>query len=531
MVKSKAKRFLIFCFMAFCLTWSLSAQTKKPRLVVTIAIDGLQNDHLSTLSNSFEKNGFKLLMNGTVIPQNYCNYAGNGTNTDYASLLTGSIPYYHGIVGDKRYHLVEDNVVSILFDGRFQGINSDLTISPKQLATTTLADVIKLNNPQSKVYAMAITAEHAVILGGHVADGAIWIDDKTGKLATTNFYTKGLPAWADKVNISQTIDNYLLYEWRPLWGIESYKFPPTSKDKELFLKPNDKQTRSELIYQFKHTPFVNTLMKDLAIRALRDEKLGTDAFTDFLAIEFSVKLPNEQGNALLSAEKEDSYLRLDKELRALLDAIEISVGLDNTLIVVTGNAQDPYSTKELASRQIANGQFNAKRSMALLNAYLMAIYGQGRYVSGYYARQIYLNQSLIESQKINRQELEQHVAQFMTELQGVHNAYTSDEIKNANGCETTELAKIKNSRHKNSSGNVVFTLLPGWTEINERNEIMGVSSVQNSFLPVLLYGNGIPAQTLLTPVNVTDITPTICALLQLQQPNGCIGHVIPEVIK
>ena len=222
MVKSKAKRFLIFCFMAFCLTWSLSAQTKKPRLVVTIAIDGLQNDHLSTLSNSFEKNGFKLLMNGTVIPQNYCNYSGNGTNTDYASLLTGSIPYYHGIVGDKRYHLVEDNVVSILFDGRFQGINSDLTISPKQLATTTLADMIKLNNPQSKVYAMALTAEHAVILGGHVADGAIWIDDKTGKLATTNFYTKGLPAWADKVNISQTIDNYLQYEWRPLWGLESY---------------------------------------------------------------------------------------------------------------------------------------------------------------------------------------------------------------------------------------------------------------------------------------------------------------------
>ena len=142
--------------------------------------------------------------------------------------------------------------------------------------------------------------------------------------------------------------------------------------------------------------------KDLAIRALRDEKLGTDAFTDFLAVEFSVKLPNEQGNSLLSAEKEDIYLRLDRELRALLEAIEISVGLDNTLVMVAGTAQDPYSTKELASRQIASGQFNAKRSMALLNAYLMAIYGQGRYISGYYTRQIYLNQALITNKKIDR---------------------------------------------------------------------------------------------------------------------------------
>ena len=522
---------IFLSLIAVCLIWNLSAETIKPRLVVTIAINGLQNDHLSTLSNSFEKNGFKLVMDGTVIPQTFCNYIGAGTPTDYASLLTGSIPYYHGIVSDKRYNLVEDNMVSIIFDGRYQGINSEITVSPKQLATTTLADVIKLNNPQSKVYAIALTPEHALVMGGHIADGAIWIDDKTGKLATTNFYTKGLPTWADKINVSQTIENYLHYEWKPLWGLESYKFSQAGNEKGVFLKPNDKQTRQELIYQFKHAPFVNTLMKDLAIRALRDEKLGTDAFTDFLAIEFNVKLPNEQGNSLLSAEKEDIYLRLDKDLRALLDAIDISVGMENTVILVVGNEQEPYSTKELATRQITNGQFNSKRSMALLNAYLMAIYGQGRYVSGYYSRQIYLNQSLIANQKINRNELEEHVAQFMTELQGVHNAYTSKDIKNANGCETNELAKIKNSAHKNSSGDVVFTLLPGWIEVNDRNEAIGISSIRNSYLPVLLYGNKIPTQTIAAPVNITDITPTICALLQMQQPNGCIGQVISEVVK
>ncbi len=522
---------LLIILISICFTWNLFAQNSRPRLVVTIAIDGLQNDHLATLSTNFEKNGFKLLLNGTVIPETYCNYFGTGTATDYASVLTGSTPYYHGIIGDKRYNLVEDNLVSILFDGRYQGINSDLTISPKQLTTTTLADVIKLNNPQSKVFSIALKPEHAVLMGGHIADGAVWIDDKTGKLATTNFYTKGLPIWADKVNVSQTVENYLRYEWKPLWGIESYKFPQAGNEKGVFLKPNDKQTRQELIYQFKHGPFVNTLMKDLAIRALRDEKLGTDAFTDFLAVEFSVKLPNEQGNSLLSAEKEDIYLRLDKELRALLDAIEISVGVENTLILVVGNAQEPFSTKELTTRQITNGQFNAKRSMALLNAYLMAIYGQGRYVNGYYARQIYLNQSLITSRKIDRNELEEHVAQFLTELQGVHNAYTSKDIKNANGCETNELAKIKNSTHKNSSGNVVFTLLPGWIEVNERNETMGVSSIQNSYLPVMIYGAKIPTQTIAETVNVTDIIPTICRILNLQQPNGSIGRVISEVVK
>ena len=100
---------LLIILISICFTWNLFAQNSRPRLVVTIAIDGLQNDHLATLSTNFEKNGFKLLLNGTVIPETYCNYFGTGTATDYASVLTGSTPYYHGIIGDKRYNLVEDN--------------------------------------------------------------------------------------------------------------------------------------------------------------------------------------------------------------------------------------------------------------------------------------------------------------------------------------------------------------------------------------------------------------------------------------
>jgi hypothetical protein len=32
-------------------------------------------------------------------------------------------------------------------------------------------------------------------------------------------------------------------------------------------------------------------------------------------------------------------------------------------------------------------------------------------------------------------------------------------------------------------------------------------------------------------VSITDIAPTISALLHIQMPNGCIGHPIAEVLK
>lgn len=506
-------------------TCGIVAQSARPRLVVTIAIDGLQHDLLAALSDRFDKGGFRRLTEGLVLPATQCRYVSGGAVADFASLLTGSWPFYHGIIGEQRYDFLEDNLVPIVYDGRYHGINSAQNVSPKQLAATTLADAVKLNQPKAKVYAIALGATNAVVFGGHAADAAIWLDDETGRLATTDFYERGLPFWADKVNQSPTLANYLRYEWRPLFELGTYKYPAAAANETAFTQPDERQSLSEQIYRFKHSPFVNTLMKDLAIRAVRDEKMGIDAFTDFLLIEFTVKLPREQGNALLSAEKEDMYLRLDKDLRLLFDAIDLSVGLDNTLIVVAGTAEESYSLRHQARNGIVGGEFNAKRSMALLNAYLMAIYGQGRYVSGYAAGHIYLNKSFIDKQHIDRAELERHVAQFMTEFQGVHNAYTSTEIKLASGGGNDELSRIRNSAFKTTCGDVVFTLLPGWVEVNDRNEIVGLSNVCNANVAVYLLGGGVP-QRMVPAADITDIAPTICTLLQIPWPNAAVGRVL-----
>lgn len=501
---------------------SLPAQD-RPRLVVVVAINGLQPEHLTTLANKFDKGGLRRLTEGMAIPTAYCNYATAASAADYASLMTGSVPLYHGITGKLRYDVLEDDMVPVFYDGRYHGINSTLNLSPRQMAATTLADVAKLSDNGCRSYVVALDAAHALAFGAHTADGAVWLDDETGRLATTDFYDEGLPLWAAKVNQSRTIDNYLLYEWRPLYDIGTYRNAPLSTDKQLFSKPDDSQTLAEQVYRFKRSPFVNTLMKDLAIRALRDGKLGLDSRLDFLAVEFSVKLPNEQGNAFLSAEKEDIYLRLDKDLRLFIDAVDLSVGLENTLLVFVGSTQENDSLHRLSKAQVQNGLFNAKRAMALLNSYLMAVYGQGRYVSGYASRNIYLNKPFIDKQKIDRRQLEEHVARFMTEFQGVQNAYTSAEIKCAPVCGIDELSKIHNSAFKNSCGDVVFTLLPGWIEVDEHNEPIGVSSRQGVTLPVYIIGGGVPKKTV-SNAFVTDIVPTLCTLLHLPWPNACIGR-------
>ena len=75
-------------------------------------------------------------------------------------------------------------------------------------------------------------------------------------------------------------------------------------------------------------------------------------------------------------EIQDTYYQLDKDLEQLLDKIDKKVGLNNTLIVFTGSGYYKSEEEYPDGMQLTNGEFHPKRCVALLNMYLMAIYGQ-----------------------------------------------------------------------------------------------------------------------------------------------------------
>lgn len=74
---------------------------------------------------------------------------------------------------------------------------------------------------------------------------------------------------------------------------------------------------------------------------------------------------------------------------------------------------------------------------------------------------------------------------------------------------------------------------PGNYEIHSVNETggtdHGVWNPYDAHIPLLFMGWGIKQGSTSQPVNVTDIVPTVCALLRIQVPNGCIGNPIPAV--
>ena len=521
----KLIRYILLVFLlinnAFYLIASNQITRTAPRLTVIITIDGLDNYEIEAFSKMLEPNGMRKLISGVYNPNATCLHVVNCTTSDYASMMTGSTPHYHGIISNRFYSLVDNNIVSCIEDARFEGINTKDMVSPRLLQATTLADQIKLNNQHSKVYAIGLTAESAIMLGGHLADGAIWFDDSNASISTTTFYDKGLPRWAEKMNRDGVIKSYTC-DWQPLFSLASYQYAPNGSyingEKPNFLRFTANDDNYDFMKKFRQSPFINDVIKELATRAIRDEKMGTDNATDLLCVEFSAHSAFE--TYTLCAENEDLITRLDRNIKSLLDVIDISVGLENTLIVLTA----PYnsSTQNLYNdSRISSGTFNSRRAMALLNSYLMAIYGQGRWISGYYDKNISLNKTLIENENIKMDEIQNYVAQFMLEFSGVHTAIPAYQIQTAASLPNDMPSRMRNSHYKNRSGDVVFTLLPGWTEYDEKTQKTFYPTIMQPYTPLAIWTKNIKKSD--SNIMIEDLCATLCRILHIPYPNACIG--------
>ena len=80
------------------------------------------------------------------------------------------------------------------------------------------------------------------------------------------------------------------------------------------------------------------------------------------------------------AELADAYIRLDRELARLFEAMDKVAGKGNSVIWLssTGYYNDPSGDNP--KYNIPTGEFSTRKAASLLNSYLAAQYGNGAYV-------------------------------------------------------------------------------------------------------------------------------------------------------
>ena len=87
----------------------VSSSREMPKLVVGITIDQLRGDYIELFKSSFSERGFKRLLNEGLVYENMKFDQPNlDASSSIATIYTGTTPFYHGIVGNKKYSIKED---------------------------------------------------------------------------------------------------------------------------------------------------------------------------------------------------------------------------------------------------------------------------------------------------------------------------------------------------------------------------------------------------------------------------------------
>lgn len=491
-----------------------------PKLVVNILVDQLRSDYLEAFLPLYGNDGFKrLLRDGRVYTQADYPMAQPDEASAAATLATGASPASHGIVAQHWLDRSTLRPISCVDDTHYSGTGGATTgASPALLTVSTLGDELKVaSEGKALVYSIAPNRDAAILTAGHAADGAVWLDDLTGKWSSSSYYG-ALPKWAAvRSDYNGTAQHIKGLTWKPssdLVGNFSYFLSGGIK------KPFSHTFKGDHRFSdFKTSALINGEVAATAVACLDGTLLGNDAITDHLAVTFYAGRYAHRADAQTTMELQDTYVRLDIALADLLKAIDRRVGLDNTLVVLTSTGYTEETTDDLAAYRIPTGAFDVEKAAALLNMYLVAIYGQGTYIEASYGTQLYLNHRLIESKQLQMAEVLERTQDFLLQLSGVKDVYTSQRL--LMGAWTPGLSRIRNGYNPQCSGDVMIEVMPGWyyTQAHSQEK----RPVRASYIPypIIFLGAAVTAETLETPVTVDRIAPTLSKAIRIRAPNAC----------
>lgn len=329
-------------------------QHNRPRIVVTMMVDQMTWDYLYRYQARFVEGGFKrLLTQGFNCENTRINYIPAYTAIGHSSVHTGSVPSIHGIAGNDFFkngnpiYCTQDTTVSSV--GVPNGVSGQM--SPRNLLTTTISDELRIaTNFRSKTIGVAIKDRASILPAGHTANGAYWLDDKTGNFITSTYYMQDLPEWVKKFNARGRVAELLKDGWSTLYPINTYR--ESTADSVPYEQPWDKDGKfpatlplntAELAKSkgpgvIRTTPMGNTLTFEMAKAAIEGESLGSRADeTDFLAMSHSATDYVGHRYGTFAVETEDTYLRLDKDLADFFGYLDGRFGRDGYLFILTAD--------------------------------------------------------------------------------------------------------------------------------------------------------------------------------------------------
>jgi predicted AlkP superfamily pyrophosphatase or phosphodiesterase len=519
---------------------------QRPKLVVGIVVDQMRWDFLYRYYDRYGNGGFKRLLNDGFSCENaMINYIPSYTAVGHACIFSGSVPAIDGIAGNEWMEQLSGKTLYCTSDSTVLPLGNasaiDGRMSPRNLLTSTITDELRLaTNFQSKVIGVSLKDRASILPAGHLANGAFWLDDATGHFITSTYYMKTLPDWVVNFNEKNHIAELIDKGWNTMYPVSSYKEsdPDSVSYEGLFnsekspVFPHDLKT----IYAknkstFRQTPFGNTITLEFAREALDAYQLGRGTATDFLTINLASTDYVGHLYGPNSIEIEDTYLRLDKELSDFFQMLDAKIGKGQYLVFLTADHGVAHDIGFMQAHDLPANYWFPRVLADTLNKVLAVKFGASSLVRSVLNYQVNFDLNKIAASSLDYEAVKKATVEFLQQQPGVSFAADMAVIGRYPIPESLRQMMINGYNYKRSGG-VQIILNAGWFETySKTGTTHGSWNAYDTHIPLIWYGWKIKPGKSNRQVHMTDISPTLAAMLHIQMPNGCIGQVIEEVAR
>jgi predicted AlkP superfamily pyrophosphatase or phosphodiesterase len=502
-----------------------SAYNAHPKLVVVIVIDQFRGDYLERYRDDFGEGGFRLFLDhGAYFSDCNYDYANTRTAPGHATLLTGAYSNGHGIVANEWWEPGKQKRVSSVSDDstKLLGIEGNQAgASPRNLLADTLGDELKLaTQGAARVFGIALKDRAAILTAGFAANGAFWIDPRTGVWVTSTYYGTQLPPWVQEFNQSKAAEKYLNQDWKDADGkVLRTTTPPPMGGKG-----------SGFYSLVGSTPFANDYEFDFARELIQREKMGTGPATDLLVISLSANdiLGHQVGPD--SPEMKAMALAMDRQIAGFFTFLGKQFGLANIWAALSADHGVSAVPAVAAKLHIPAQGLEGAEMVSRLNDILSTHFGtRAEYLKDFDYPVAWLNEEAFAAAKVKEAEAEQAVGEALLQI-GMRAYYGKWQLAHGDAPNTALGRQYLNSYSPEGTW-YVLGVPPIYTVGTPSGTDHASPYQYDTHVPLAFYGVPFQPGTYRTHAEPVDLAVTLASLLGINAPTHAVGRVLTEALQ
>jgi arylsulfatase A-like enzyme len=277
-------------------------------------------------------------------------------------------------------------------------------------------------------------------------------------------------------------------------------------------------------------PETGHITTDMAIAALNGEQLGQGSDTDMLCVSYSQTDVIGHKWATRGEHTDEAYRELDKDIARLLQALDDKVGKGNYLVFLTADHGGAHNYQFMMDHRLNGGKWLSQDVKDGLEAYVASKLGNTQKVLiGIFDYRFFLDHAAIAAQGLDLQRVKDVVIEYLRTCPYI--SFVVDYEKAAQAPVPMMLReRMLNGYNFHRSGDIIVCVEPGFYDFGPWSSPVGTTHGEwnpyDAHIPLLFYGWQVPHGENAREVHITDIAPTVCSLLHIQQPNACIGDAL-----